>query len=120
MNFAVVKKTAYDFPHRESCQEVYYGPVAELAGDAARTSPSDLVLFQLFPETAPEDEMVKHIRKKSNFIECFGNEPVIIRCFSRLIYYKYFASKKVGYKISLHQRHLKLNHLPLKIYVNII
>lgn len=67
MNFAVVKKTAYDFLHQESCQEVYYGPVAELAVDAARTSPSDLVLFQLFHETAPEDEMVNYIIKELVF-----------------------------------------------------
>lgn len=61
MNFVVAKKTACDSLHQESCQEVYHGPVAELAGDAARTSLSDLALFQLFHETAPEDEMVNHI-----------------------------------------------------------
>lgn len=78
MNFAVVKKIAYDFLRQESCQEVYYVPVAELAGDAARTSPFDLVLFQLFHETAPEDKMVNHIIKKnSNFIDYYGNKPVI-------------------------------------------
>lgn len=78
VNFAVVKKIACDFLHQESCQEVYYGPVAELVGGAARTSPSDLVLFQLFHETAPEDEIVNYTRTKSNFIDCLGNKPVII------------------------------------------
>lgn len=77
MNFAVAKETACDSLHQESCREVYCGPVAELAVDAARTFPFDLALFQLFHETAPEDKMVKHIRKNNNFIDCLGNRPVI-------------------------------------------
>lgn len=73
MNFAVAQKTACDYLHQESCQEVYCGPVAELGGDAARTSPSDLALFQLLHETAPEDETVNNIRNKNNFIHCLRN-----------------------------------------------